>query len=586
MALISGATAIVQTLKEYGAEIIFGFIGHSTHEIANTVAESGIRTINPATELGGAYMAIAYNYLRDAPAAVGIWHTVGSLLVVPALQEANSSRIPSVHLGFNADSRLTHRDGLQQVPSSLFDHVTRFNARVERVDKIGETIHRAFKAAQGIPVGAAYVDIPFDIAADRSEIFVPRGWRSPEMRTPPSLSDVAETVRLLRAAKRPLIIVGGGAVRSGAGPEISRLVELLGIPFVTTTTAQGIVPETHPLALGTAGMAGWTCANDAVKEADFLVVLGSRLADWGIAQGFTARLAPMVQVDLDLARLGEFYFPALPVVADVRDFVMALNDELETAADVTELRSAHNDYRALSARRKSDWHAFIDAQGTDNQFPASPWRIMAEVRAAMSVDDILVADIGNHSWWVLQGTVMAKPRKILMSLGEGVLGSAVPMGIGAKLAHPESAVFVATGDGAAQYHLNELRVAVEHDVPVIIVIFNNGMYDANEQMMRGKFGKGSWTKFNNPDYVGIARAYGADGEKITTVADIGPALKRAIASGKPYVIDVPISIEIPFVDNHASGPIFMIDGREIPADTTGTLVAGEHRASRGGTRND
>lgn len=577
----SGAAAVLETLKEYGAEILFGFIGHSTHEIANAASASGLRTVNPATELGGAYMAIAYNYLRNAPAAVGIWHTVGSLLLPPALQEANSSRIPSVHLGFNADSRLTHREGLQHVPSAMFDSVTRFNARVERVDKVGETIHRAYQAAQGFPAGAAYVDIPFDIAADRSDIFIPRGWQVPRLRIPPAAADVAETIRLLRAAKRPLIIVGGGAVRSEAGAEILRLAELLGIPFVTTSTAQGIIPETHRLCLGTAGMAGWTCANDALKEADLLLVLGSRLSDWGISQGFTAKLAPkMVQVDLDVGRLGEFYFPILPIVADVRDFAVALTDASTHQPDVGELRSGRSAYLALAAKLKSEWRATIDAQGVDPQFPVNPWRIMGELRAHMSAEDILVGDIGNHSWYVLQGTVMEKPRKILMSFGEGVLGSAVPMGIGAKLAHPESTVFVATGDGAVQYHLNELRVAVEHDAPIVIIIFNNGQYDANEQMMRGKYGKGSWTTFHNPDYVQIARAYGGDGERIERTEDIGPALRRAVASGKAYVIDVPVSTKVHFLDNHASGAIFMLGGRDIPGDTSGTLMAGEHRIDK------
>jgi acetolactate synthase I/II/III large subunit len=581
MTRVSGADAIVETLKEYGTEIVFGFIGHSTHEVANALAKSGLRTVNPATELGGAYMAIAYNYLRNAPAAVGIWHTVGSLLIPPALQEANSTRIPSVHLGLNSDSRLTHRDGLQQVPSKMFDAVTRFNARVERVDKLGEIIHRAFQAAQGFPAGATYVDIPFDLTADRSEIVIPRGWKAPRLRVAPNAEAVSETARLLRAAQRPLFVIGGGAFCSEAGSEILRLVELLGIPFVTTSTAQGIIPETHALSLGTAGMAGWTCANDALQEADLIIVLGSRLSDWGIAQGFTAKLAAtMVQVDLDVARLGEFYFPTLPVVADVRDFTTALTEAFTDAADVAALRNARSAYRAVAAKRKSEWVALIGAHHTDDQFPINPWRIMSELRAFMSADDILVGDIGRHSWYALQGTMMEKPRRMLMSFGEGVLGSAVPMGIGAKLANPQSTVVVATGDGAAQYHMNELRVAAEHDAPIVIVIFNNDQYDANEQMMCGKYGKGSWTTFKNPDYVQIARAYGGDGERIERAADIGSALRRAKASGKAYVINVPISTSIPLVDNHASGAIFMIGGRDIPADTSGTLMAGEHKTVR------
>lgn len=581
MTILSGAQAVVETLKEYGAEILFGYIGHTTHDVAVAASQAGIRTVNPATELGGAYMAVAYNYMRNAPAAVGVWHTVGSLLIAPALREANSSRIPSVHLGFNADSRLTHRDGLQQVPSAMFDHVTRFNARIERVDKVGEIIHRAFQAAQGFPAGAAYVDITIDVAADRGDIVVPRAWRAPQLRIPPSAAAIAETAQLLREAKRPLLVIGGGAVRSDAGSEIVGLAEGLGIPFVTTTTAQGLIPDTHPLCLGPAGMAGWRCANDALKEADLLIVLGSRLSDWGISHGFTARLAPrMVQVDLDYGRLGEFYFPTVSIIADVRDFAASLSAAFADASDVKKLRSGRRDYLARAAESKAEWLSYMDTQCADNAVPVSGYRVMGELRGVMSPDDIIVSDIGRHSWYVLPTVLMQKPRKILMSFGEGLLGSAVPLGIGAKLAEPESTVFVATGDGGVQYHLNELRVAIEHGAPIVVIVFHDGVYGANEEMMRMKYGKGSWTTVPSPDYVQLFRAYGGDGERIACAEDVGFALRRAKASGKPYVIDVPTSPTAPFLDNHASGPVFLMGGRDIPADTAGTLMAGEHKGDR------
>lgn len=573
MSSISGAEAIVLTLREYGTEIVFGFIGHSTHEIANAVAESGIPTVNPATELGGAYMLTAYNYLKGRPAAVGIWHTVGSLLLPPALQEASSSRIPAVHIGLNADSRLTNRDGLQQVPAGAFAPVTRLTTRVERVDMIGDILHKAFQAAQGRPSGAVFVDIPFDITTDRGKVNIPSGWTLPS-RAVPTAEDVAATVSAIRSAHRPVIIVGGGAVSSDAGPEIVRLAEMASIPVVGTTTAQGLVPETHPLALGTAGQAGWTSANDTLAEADLAIVLGSRLSDWGIAEGFTARLPKtLVQVDTDVQRLGEVYFPTVPVVADVREFVRAVNEALEHE-DLEPLRAGRSKYIDVVTDRKKQWRDYIVEEGVDDRFPLNPWRVQAELAEVMDEDSILVSDIGNHTSWNLQGTVLTKPRRILLSFGEAVLGSGVPMGIGAKLAEPDTKVFVATGDGAVQYHLNELRVAAEHGLQIVIIVYNNDAYDANEQMMTSKFGRGAWTKFTNPDYVGIVKAYGGDGERITSAADLGPALKRGLASEGAYIIDVPIDVNVRLVDNHVSGPAFILPGRDIPADESGVRGAG------------
>lgn len=577
--MISGAKQIVDTLKNYGTEIVFGFIGHTTHEIAHTLSQSDIRVVNPASELGGAYMAIAFNYLRNAPAAVGIWHTVGSLLIPPALQEATSSRIPFVNLGLNADSRVAGRDALQQVPYLTFAPVSRYAARAERVDKLGELVHLAFQAAQRMPAGAAYVDIPLDLTVDRSPVAAPPALAAPRLRPGPDAEDVARTVALLQSAHKPVMVVGGGAVMSDAGDEIRALAEMIGMPVVTTSTAQGIVDETHPLSLGTSGGWGTTCANDALREADVVLVLGSRLTDWGISQGYTAAMASrLIQVDIDPARLGEFYFPELSVVADIKAFAAALMAALEGPV-AAGMREASGPRLARLADEKAAWRAFIDGQGRDDQFPANPWRIMGEIRQFLGEDDIVVGDIGNHSSWVLQGVLCRKPRKTLMSFGEGVLGSAVPMGIGAKLAHPDATVVVATGDGAVQYHLNELRVAVEHDAPVIIVIFNNGQYDANEQMMRMQFGAASWTRFRNPDYVQIARAYGGDGEAIASADEIGPALQRARGSGVPYIIEVPITTDVHLVNNNATGPLFMMEGRDIPADMSGTRVVGENQVA-------
>lgn len=577
---ITGARAIVATLQECDTELVVGFIGHSTHEVARELEGSGIRVVNPATELGGAYMTLAFNYLRGRSASVGVWHTVGSLLLPPALREATSSRIPSLHIGLNADSRLRHREGLQQVPAEVFEKVTRLTARVERVDTIPDALLKAYQAAHGIPAGATYVDVPFDLTADRAMVQVPKRPPAPVRRSRPYAEDTQRLLDLLCRAERPVLVVGGGAVSSGAGAEIARLAELLSVPVVTTTTAQGIVPEDHPLVLGTSGQAGWTCANDTLAEADLALVLGSRLSDWGISQGFTSRMPTLVQVDLDPARLGEMYHPEFSLVADVRGVVAAvveLAESPEHAARVAAARADRSELLALAAERKRAWRAFVDEAGRDDRFPVSPWRMMAQVRALLGEDDILVSDIGNHTSWSLQGTVLRKPRRMLLSFGEAVLGSAIPLGIGAQLAEPDATVVVATGDGAAQYHLNELRVAVEHDLPVIFLVLDNGGYDANHKMMTGKFGSSAWSRFTNPDYAQIARAYGAQGERIESADQLTAALNRARAARAPYVIHLPIDPEVTLVDNHVSGPAFLLEGRDIPADESGTLPVGVAR---------
>lgn len=578
MSIKRGADAIVETLKENGTELVFGYIGHSTHELADAVGKAGLRTINPATELGGAYMLNAYNYLKGRPAATGIWHTVGALLLHPALMEARSSRIPSVHLGLNGDSRLRGRDGaLQQVPSETFVPVTRSTERVERIDKLGEAVHKAFHMAQGVPAGPAYLDIPFDLTVDRAEIVIPPGLGGAAAHPEPADADVREAAERLVAAKRPVIIVGGGVVRGDAGDEVRAIAELAGIPFVTSSTAQGVISEEHPLCMGTTGLWGWRSANEALGEADFALIIGSRLSDWGVAQGYIANLpSKIVQVDTDPAELGEFYFPGLAIVADAKAFARKLLAVLPETKGFEQVPFESRKTVQWAMERKQSWQDWIAEAGENDGFPLSMWRVMRDVRELLGPDDILVSDIGGHSIPVMTGAIMRKPRRLLLSFGEGVLGSSFPMGIGAKLAEPSSKVVVATGDGGLQYHFNEMRVAMAENLPLVVLVFNNGTYGANDGMMKAWYGASQWSEFENPDWVALARAYGADGERIEQVADLRSALQRGLASDKPYVIDIPVDPTEGFPENGAVGPAFLLKGREIPADVNGGLIAGEH----------
>ncbi|MBN9621549.1 MAG: thiamine pyrophosphate-binding protein [Actinobacteria bacterium] len=568
----------MKTLENHDTELVFGFIGHGTHEIADSMTKAGLRTVNPATELGGAWMMNAYNYLRGRSAAVGAWHTVGTLLLHPALMEAMASRIPSLHLGFNNDSRMSGRDGaIQQVPLETFTPLTRWAGRVNRIDKIAEAVQIAFHGAEGVPAGPSFLDIPMDVATDISEIVVPSE-RSVHPTAPQAADDdVREAAAQLLAAERPVIIVGGGAVLGDAGEEIRSIVELTGIPFVTTSTAQGLVSEEHPLCMGPAGMAGWRSANETLAEADFALVIGSRLSDWGIAQGFYANLpSKIVQVDVDPAQLGEFYLPRLSIVADAKSFTKKLVEALPQTSGFDSKPFEDREISKQAIKRRQSWLDWVEETGKSGGSPLSQWRIMAELRGILDADDILVSDIGNHSIPTMAGAINRQPHRLLSSFGEGVLGCAFPMGIGAKLAEPDTNVVVASGDGALQYHFNEMRVAIEHKTPMTVVLFNNNSYGANHGMMSAWYGSPSWTEFANPDWTKLFEAYGGDGEKIDDADDLGKALERGRESATPYIIDVPVDAFEPFPENQAVGPAMLIKGRELPGVKDSGIVVGEH----------
>lgn len=583
MAIKRGADLIVEALEEYGTEQVFGFIGHSTHHMANALSKSdlGKTVVNPATELGGAWMVNGYNYVRDRVGAVGAWHTVGNHLLPAAMMEARSGRIPSVHIGFNSDSRMSgRREACQHVPWQMFDKIALSNQRVERVDHIGEAIHAAFRIAEGHPAGPSYVDIPFDLTADQIEekgVIPPASKKAGHGVMRASNEDVKATAAKLLAAKNPVILAGGGVVRSNGGAALVKVAEMAGVPVVTTTPGQGVIPEVHPLAMGATGFCGCKSANDVLSAADFVLVLGSRLSDWGVAQGYIFKMPEFVQVDTDQATLGSFYFPVLPIVADAKAFLEQLAEVLPTTSGFKAIPFQERENCRQAAELRKSWNGWVDDQAKKEGLPASMYRVMAEVRKVQRPDDIIASDIGNHSTPVYVGTHLHKPRRLISSMGEGVLGSGFPMALGAQLAEPNSRVFLGTGDGAFFYHFNELRVAVEHKLPVIILLFTNDSYGANFTLMGYQFGQENWTQFQNPDWISIAKAFGAGGELIQSADNIGPALQRAIDSGKPYLIQIPVNKAEGLASDPVGGvgPNLLLKGREVPVDNSGSMYPGE-----------
>jgi acetolactate synthase-1/2/3 large subunit len=572
MAVMRGAEGVVRTLEQYETELIVGYIGHSTHELADAINhDSSLKAICPVTELAGPHIINAYNFLKNGPAAVGLWHTCGSLLVTGGVYEGMVSRIPSVHIGLNVDGSFKDREGIQEMPNEeIFRPLTRRTLRVERPDKAPEAIHRAFQAATGCPGGPTFVDIPFDVMIDEAEMTIPTGWRDPAGRTAADPEAIIRAAELLVGAERPVMLIGGGAASSGADAEVRELAEMLGVPVTTTYTAEGILSEEHPLSMGSSGTLGWPCANLVTEAADVVLAVGTRIADWGYAQAYAGKIpGKLIHIDTDPAQLGAFYIPEVAMVADAKTALGQLIGAVRGTAGFEEEPFENRDHYAAARDAKEHWMEEMRARTTSDEFPLSPWRLMSDVQAQLGEDDILVTDTGNNTGWVYQGTVTKKPHRVLTSFGAGVLGAAFPMGIGAKLAEPDTNVVVAMGDGGFQYGTNEIATALRHNLPITVVVFDDNYYGANLGFMNYLYGRTSWVELNNPDFVALAKAYGGDGERIESADQIGDAVARGVESGTVYVIDAPISTEFGYPSTGV-GPTVRWEPRRWPADVVGT----------------
>lgn len=578
MVQMRGADAVYSTLEAMGTELVLGYIGHTTQELADAGNDyPSIRSIHPNTELGGAHIVNGYNFIKGRAAAVGIWHTCGTMLIPGGLYEGLFSRIPSVHLGLNVDGAFKDREAMQEMENvDVLRPVSRYAARVERPNKLPESVARAFQRAHGNPKGPAVLDIPFDLTVDASEMTVPAPWRPEVPRAGASAEAVQEAICLLVGARRPAAIIGGGAVESGAEAEVRELAEALGIPITTTNTAQGILPESHPLALGPTGPIGWRCANEWVASADVVLVVGSRLSDWGWAQSYAADLpAQLIQVDLDTAQLGAFYRPDLSIVGDAKTVLRQILDGLAGFDSFTAAPFAERGWHADAAAARADWIAEMDARAASTSTPISPWRVAGAIQNVIRPDDVVVSDAGNNTGWVFQGIRSEKPHQLVTTFGAGVLGAGFPMALGVALARPEARVIAAVGDGGFGYGTNEIEFALRERIPVTVVVFNDGVLGANNGFMNYLYGKPSWTQLKNPDFVALARAYGADGERVEDPGDLENALRRAEESGTVYVIDVPISREFGYPATGVGG-VVRWEPRTWPTDTIGTRSPGKY----------
>jgi len=574
MTLKRGADAILETLEAGGVELVLGYIGHTTQELADASrSRNKLRTMFPATEMGGAHVINGYNYVKNRAAAAGIWHTCGTMLIPGALYEGMSSRIPSVHLGMNIDGAFKDREAMQEMPNlEVMKSITRYATRAERPNKLPETIYRAIQRAHGTPAGPTFVDIPFDLTIDVAEMTTPSGWEAPSHRSGAGPELIAKVIELLLPAKRPVLIVGGGAVASSAEEEVRAFAEMLGVPVVTTHTSQGILPESHPLALGSAGPIGWSCANEWVASADVVVAIGTRLTDWGWAQTYAAGLAgKLVHVDLDAGQLGNFYFPAIGIVGDARTVLAQL---IEAVGHSPEYHAKpfqdHQRFAEISALREA-WLEKMRSRASSSETPISPWRIAGAIEAALNPEDYIVSDAGNNTGWIYQGTMSERSRRLVTTSGAGVLGAGFPMALGVKLAAPDVNVVAAVGDGGFGYATNEIAFALREKIAITVIVFNDSALGANNGFMTYLYGQPNWTALNNPDFAALAKSYGAQGERVEDPADLENAVRRGVASGTVYVIDVPISQAFGYPSTGVGGKVKW-EPRQWPSDTIGTLT--------------
>ncbi len=547
----TGAQALVKSLEMQEVEVMFGLPGGAILPVYDPIIDSPIRHILVRHEQGAGHMAEGYAQATGRPGVAMVTSGPAATNIVTALADAYMDSIPLVCITGQVATSAIGTDAFQETDTTgITLGVTKHNWLVTDAADIPRIVREAFHIATTGRPGPVLIDFPKDVANASMEWYWPDGVDLPGYHpaSHPDPEAIRAAAALILAAERPVLYAGGGILKSRASEALRELVDLTGIPVVTTLMARGSFPDSHPLCLGMPGMHGNYTAVTAMQRADLLVALGSRFDDR--VTGKVSAFAPgakVVHVDIDKAEIGKVRRPEVGVVADCRLAIEALIGEIKASGSPEDSRLAP--WIATIRRWQAEYPCTYDrsesgrgvTRGASRRPTLKPQFVIESLRAATPADTILVSGVGQHQMWASQYWSFEYPNTWINSGGLGTMGFAVPAAIGAKVGRPDRMVWAVDGDGCFQMTAQELATATAERVPVKIAILNNaylGMVRQWQHMFYEERYSEVYLSPDLPDYVGWAESMGCIGLRVESPEEVTPAIEKANAiDDRPVVID-------------------------------------------------
>ncbi|HET7246118.1 MAG TPA: acetolactate synthase large subunit [Streptosporangiaceae bacterium] len=548
---MTGAQALVAALEKLGVDVVFGIPGGAILPAYDPLFDSrSVRHILVRHEQGAGHAAAGYAQVTGRPGVCIATSGPGATNLVTPLADAYMDSVPVVAITGQVASSLIGTDGFQEADiAGITLPVTKHNFLVTEAGDIARTVAEAFHvAATGRP-GPVLVDIAKDALQARTQFRWPVPFELPGYRpvTRPHSRQVREAAKMMMAARRPVLYVGGGVIKAGASEELLTLAEVTGMPVVTTLMARGAFPSSHQQNLGMPGMHGKVAAVGALQKADLLVALGARFDD-----RVTGRLdtfapdAAVVHADIDPAEISKNRHAEVPIVGDCREVIIELITAIRGEQETGEQADLSAWWSQLDALRAT--YPLGYDQPEDGSL--SPQYAIERIGKLVGPDAVYVAGVGQHQMWAAQFIEHEHPRHWLNSGGLGTMGYAVPAAMGAKVGAPDSAVWAIDGDGCFQMTNQELATCTVEGIPVKVAIINNGNLGMVRQWQTlfyneryshtdlDRMEQGTSTGTRIPDFVKLAEAYGCVGLRCETAADVDKVIKQAMEiNDRPVVID-------------------------------------------------
>ena len=557
---------IVDYLERRGVEHIFGLCGHTVIAMLDALSKSEkLKYISVRHEQVAATAADGYARIKKRAGVVLCHLGPGLANATTGVLNASMDSIPMVVIAGDVPSYYYGRHPHQEVnmhgDGSQYEIFKPFVKRAWRIDNpeaVPMILDKAFRLAETGRPGPVLISVPMDMFSREIECdLFARTYFDAHVTGKPALDPaVAKAIaRELTEANTPVIHVGGGVLLAEASKELAELSEYLDIPISRTLMGQGCVSDQHPLLLGQTGFWGFEFTHIKTLEADVILALGTRLAEadsssWYDGVTFDAPTTKFLQIDIDPAEIGRNYPVAIGAVADLK---LALKQILAEVKMLKPEGIKRDGLREEIARAKAEFKAANQAICDDSRFPMTPQRILRDVKAVLPEDALIFTDVGWNKNGVAQQFDVTVPGTIHHSSGLATMGFGSAALLGAKVAAPDKVVITLIGDGGFGTNPTVLATAVEQNIPVIWIVMNNSAFGTIAGLEKASFGTQFGTLFQtpdgqpySPDWAAVARGYGVKAKKITAADEFQPALEDAIASGEPYLLDVPMeNIPVP-----------------------------------------
>lgn len=526
---LNGSQIIVECLKEQGVDTVFGYPGGAILNVYDELYhhQDEIHHILTSHEQGASHAADGY---ARATGKVGVCMATsgpGATNLVTGIATAMMDSVPMVAITCNVANPLLGKDSFQEVDiAGITMPITKHSFIVKDVKKLAETIRRAFTIARTGRPGPVLVDVTKDVTAAKTDFKQMVVKENVRITDTIREEDINKAVSMIKAAKRPVIFVGGGAVISGAEKELKAFSERVDAPVCDTLMGKGAFNGESPYYLGMLGMHGTKAANLSVTDCDLLITIGARFSDrvTGNAKKFASK-AKILHIDVDAAEVNKNIRVNASIIGDCKAVLEILLNRLD--------QQKHTEWIAGALKRKEELPLTYPQEGLTGPY------VIEKINELTKGDCIISTDVGQHQMWAAQFFKYKKPRALLTSGGLGTMGYGLGAAIGAQVGVPEKQVINIAGDGCFRMNMNEIATATRYNIPIIQVVLNNHVLGMVRQWQTLFYGERySQTVLEDKvDFVKVAEAMGAKAYRITKKEEVEPVFKEALEAKEPIFIE-------------------------------------------------